>query len=235
MVNQPFDKQTLTNKNKNTMSDTKPQLKVNTGPFENVILLGHETVEDYDREAGKVGACLEDADFNVIYRDTLPTIHEKATKEIVTLSGLTPATNTKQTEKNQERENAAATKAGRTPKTVKPVDETFVTYIARVKATVDGTVWSAIDTKFREIALATPVDSSPSARVGAPSKANTEKAEQILTREDSAIEAVVATMSAKATSFDLAREADGKPNVTSLAKLVGTYMNIMEQEAKAAL
>lgn len=218
------------------MSETQqPKLTVNTGPFNDVVILGHVSVEDYDREAGRVGACLEDADTNVLYRDTLPTLHEKTIKEIITMSGVPRSVNDKQTAKNQERENAAAAKAGRAPKTVKTVEESPVSYFTKVKASVDPEVWTQIDGYFRKVALETPVDSSPAARQGAPSKANTAKAEEILTREVDDIEVAVEKLLAKVPEFNLERETDGKPNVTSLARLVGSFYNVQLEEAKKSL
>lgn len=207
------------------MSD-KPQLKTSTGPFANIIILGHIDAASYDTEAGKVGACVEEADFNVIYRDTLPAIHDAASPVIEKMSAIPRGTNTSATEKAQERENkaAAAAKVPREPKKVKDVPETFVTYADRVKASVSAEIWATIDAKFREIALATPVDATPNVRSSGASKANLEKADDILSRETDKIEAAVSKMLALVPDFDLVRDEEGKPERSSLAKMVGAYI-----------
>ena len=48
------------------------QYETNSLGFTKLKFNGPGTVEDYDRAAGKVGACLEDAVDNTIYRSTLP-------------------------------------------------------------------------------------------------------------------------------------------------------------------
>lgn len=222
--------------NKNNMSDTtKPEIKFSKGPIDNVIVLGYIGPDDFDKDAGAVNSMRDEANKNLLYRGGSDAIDAKAKAKIVELAGVPYGVNEKQTAKKQEVENSAATKAGRAPKTVTAVPETFVDYLTKVKATVTPEVWSAIEDEYRTVALATPLDASPSARQGAPSKANMEKAEQILTREDSAIESVVSTMSATATSFELLRDAAGKPDVTSLARLIGTFLNMKEEEAKKSL
>lgn len=202
----------------------KPRLAVNTGPFKKVLILGHATVEERDTEAGKVGCTLEDADYSDIYRSTLPELHDKAAPVVKALSGIDRGVNKEQTEKNQKRANdaAAAAKPPKTAATVKDVPESFVDYAERVKSSVSEEIWKTIDEKFRELALATPVDASPSKRTGAASKANLEKAEEILNRTPDNIEAAVTKMLALVPDFELVRE-DGVPEKTSLARLVGAW------------
>lgn len=206
------------------MSDTeKPKLVVSTGPFKNVVILGHTTVEERDAESGKVGSTLEDADYSDIYRSTLPEIHDKAAKILAEKSGVARGVNAEQTAKNQKRVNDAAAKAGKEAKTVANVDETFVDYANRVKAEADEATWKEIDTEFRAIALATPVDASPSKRVGTPSKAAQEKAADILSRDEAGIETAVDKILALVPNFDLERDAAGKPDATSLARAIMAY------------
>lgn len=210
------------------MSDTptKPSLITSTGPFKDFTILGHVTAEDFDKEAGKVGACVEEADYNVIYRDTLPELHDLATPKLEELSGLKRGTNDKATAKAQERENAAA--AGATPpraaKKVKDVPESFIVYSERVKANVDEEVWKSIDAAFRSLALSLPVNATPTVRSSGLSKANLEKAKEVLTRSVDKIEEAVAKMLAMVGDYDLTRDAEGKPEEASLARLVGAFI-----------
>lgn len=213
------------------MSDSeKPKLVVSTGPFKNIVVLGHASVDDYDKEAGKVGSCLEDADTNVLYRSTLPDIHDKALKEVESLSSVSREANADATAKAQARENAAAIKANREAKTV-TVHETPVTYFERVKALVDEATWASIDAKFREVALATPIDASPSKRVGQPPKDCQEKAAEILTRDDAGVESALAKLGTLVPNFDLETTADGRPDAMSLARFIQAYT----QAQKSAL
>lgn len=207
------------------MSDQKPQLVTSTGPFDNIILLGHISAEDFDKEAGKVGACVEEADYNIIYRDTLTVLQDKAASLFTKLAPSLPVgVNEKATAKAQERENAAAEKAKRTPKTVS-VPETFNSWAARIKLGVDEATWKEIDTEFRALALATPVDATPNVRTSnLANKADLAKADEILTREPDAIEATVEKLSAPVPAFELLRDEAGKPERVSLAKLIAAYV-----------
>jgi hypothetical protein len=195
------------------MSD-KPKRIVTTGPFKDIAILGHRSVEERDEEAGKVGSTLEDADYSDIYRGTLQEIHDKAAPQIASLTGISRGVNEEQTAKNQAR-----LKEG---KVAKPVPESFVDYAARVKAGISDEDWKAVDALVREIALATPVDASPSKRVGAVSKANLEKADDVLTRSVDKIEDAVSKLMADVPEFDLTRDEDGKPERSSLARLIAS-------------
>lgn len=213
----------------------KPKLLVSTGPFDNIVILGHSTIEERDLESGKVGSTLEDADVSDIYRSTLPEIHDKALGPVKELSGMEREVNATQTAKNQARADAVATKKGVASTPVKSVYETPVNYFNRVKAAVSDEIWKEIDAKFREIALATPVDASPSKRQGAPSKANMEKAAEILTRADDAIDATVEKLKTNAPNYDLELDADGKPEQKSLARLVGIYLDVEQAKQKGTI
>lgn len=203
------------------MSD-KPTLTVNTGPFKSVAVLGHASIEDFDREAGKVGAALEEADFSLIYRDTLPEIHSAVVSDIEVLSGIKRNVNADATAKLQARAKAGVT--------VADVLENFVPYANRVKANVDEETWKAIDAKFREVALATAVSAAPSVRTGggAPSKANQEKADGLLQLDADTLETKVEKLMAAAPNFSLARDEDGKPERVSLARLIGAWLAAQE-------
>lgn len=199
------------------MPTEKPKLVVSTGPFKNVIFLGHTSVAERDAEAGREGSTLEDADFSDLYRSTLPEAHDKFAPVLQSMSGVVRGVNKEQTAKNQAR-----AKEG---KTVKDVPESFVDYADRVKAQATEDDWKAIDAKFREIALATPVDASPSKRTGAASKANLEKADEILNRTADAIESTISKMLGLVPDYDLVRDDEGKPERTSLARMIGAYIS----------
>src|SRR5437660_12881398 len=48
---------------------------------------GPSTVEEYDQAAGRVGACLEDAIDNTIYRSTLPEWQGSFAKKLTEITG----------------------------------------------------------------------------------------------------------------------------------------------------
>jgi len=204
------------------MSQTT-KLITTTGLHKDIVILGYDTTEAFDADAGKAGAALEEANYNVIYRDTLPTIQDAVIPKIEALTGIKLGINEKLTAKAQEAENAAAAKAGREPKK-KVVNETFKDYDARVKATVDDEMWQRVDALVREVALATPVDSKPTVRSGGLSKANLDKADDVLGRSVDNIELAVAKLIAVVREFDLARSEEGKPVRNSLARLIGEFV-----------
>lgn len=201
------------------MSEPKPELVVTTGPFKKVVFLGHVSVEARDTEAGEVGATLRDADMSDLYRSSLPDVHEKTTAKIAELSGVARGVNEVQTAKNQAR-----LKDG---KTAKPVLESWTEWTARIQASVSEDIWSEIDAYVRSVALATPVDASPSKRVGAASKANLDKAEEILARDTDAMESTISKMLTIVPDYDLDRDEDSKPTKASLARLIGAYIAAM--------
>lgn len=217
------------------MSTEKPKLIVSIGPFDGVVVLGHSSVEERDTETGEVGSTLKDADYSDIWRSTSPEIQEKAYPEIKELAGMERSVNTEQTAKVQARADAIATKAAKPSTPVKPVYETYVNYFHKVKAAVSDDIWKEIQAKFLAVALATPVDASPSKRQGAPSKANMEKATEILTRADDAIEATIEKLKVNAPNYEVELDAEGKPEVKSLARLVGIYTDVEQTKLKSTI
>ena len=203
------------------MSD-KVKLVTTTGLHKDIVILGYADEASFDAEAGKVGAAVEEANYNVIYRDTLPEIQDAVIPKIEALTGIKIGVNEKATAKAQEREDAAAAKAGREPKK-KSVPETFNDYDARVRAMVDDEMWAKVDALVREVALATPVNAKPTVRAGGLSKANLDKADDILANPATA-ESRIAKLTAVVTDYDLLRDENGTPDRNSLARLVGLFI-----------
>lgn len=198
------------------------QVKVSTGPFKDLSFPGHETAEDFDREAGEVGSCVEEADASVAYRSTLPDFHKAFTETLQTMSGVTRGVNSEATEKAKAR--------AKDPAKVDPVPESFITFANKAKQAVDETVWAQIEAKAREIALTVPIDASPSKRQAGPGKDVLAKADDILTLPADQIEAKVTKYLGKVEGFELDRDEAGKPDRSSLARLLKAYLDALLAE-----
>lgn len=206
------------------MSTEKTKIVFSTGPFSNLVVDGYATVEDFDKDAGKAGECLEYANENLLYRGGIEEIQSKATPEIEALSGIKRATDEEKTAKAQARvKDPAATK-------VKPILEGFIKYVNGVKAAVTEEVWASIVAKVTEVAAATPLDASPSHRQAPVNKAITEKAVAIVALDEATREAKIAKLQATVPEFDLERDSAGVPEVPSLAKLIQTYFEKLKSE-----
>jgi hypothetical protein len=183
---------------------------------------GPESVDEYDQKAGKVGATLNDAVRGLIAWDTLPEWMEAWAKKLAELTGITRGVDDAATAKAKAR--------AKTPDSVKPVPEKAKGYSDRVTAAVkagqgaNGVTYEQLQAAAQEVANSITIDPAPSQRTGQPKKDLLEKADNILTRDPDAIEASV-TKFLDAVSYDLEREADGKPNRESLARLVGKYLD----------
>lgn len=198
----------------------KPKLVFSTGPFKDAIVFGHRTVEERDTEAGRSGITLEDADYSDLWRGGTDEIYAKWIPECEKLTGIKREADAERTAKAQAR--VKPDKNGNV-KTLNPVLDSQVTYAEKVQAQVSDEVWHKLDGLFRELALTTPIDASPSKRTGSVSKANLEKADDILRRTLDKIEIAVGQLQAVVPDFDLQRDEEGKPERTSLARLVGAF------------
>lgn len=197
------------------MSEETQTLRVvSTGPFKNLSFPGHASAEDFDRDAGKTGDCVEEADASVAYRSTLPTFHDDFTKTLETMSGMSRPVNEKATAKAKE--NA------KDPSKVKDVPASFIDFANAVKASVDEETWKSIDAAARNLALQTRIDASPSTRVGAVSA-------ELKSKADSWLNAGPDVYNAKITQFAeqygldpsvIERDEAGTPDRDSLARYI---------------
>ena len=128
-----------------------------------------------------------------------------------------------------EKATASAKARAKDATKVDPVMESYPNYSERVKAFLVAakreTEWNEYDREAKALAAATPVDASPAARSKGPNKEFIAKADDILSRADDAIEATVTKLLTAVDGFELQRDEAGKPDRTSLARLVGAYMN----------
>lgn len=188
-----------------------------TGPFKNLSFIGHATAEDFDRDAGEAGACVDEADASTAYRSTLPDFHDKFTETLQQMSGMTRGVNEKAT--------ANAKAKSKTPDKVKDIPASFVDFANSVKASVDEATWAAIDAKAREVAGTIRIDASPSQRVGAVSAEYKAKAQSWL---DTGVYEDKITQYAEKFDLDaqaVERDDNGKPTVDSLGRFVKQVHN----------
>lgn len=198
-------------------------ITVSTGPFRDLPFPGHETAEDFDREAGEAGACVEEADASVAYRSTLPEFHKAFTPTMESLSGVKRGVNAEAT--------ARAKARSKTPDKVDDVPESFITYANRVKAQLGEEDFKALDAAARELAGKTPIDASPSKRQAGPGKDLLAKADSLLTLPADQLQAKVDKYLASVEGFQLDTDEAGKPERASLARLVGKYLDfVLSQE-----
>jgi hypothetical protein len=198
------------------------QVKVSTGPFKDLLFPGHEDAEAFDREAGEVGACVEEADASVAYRSTLPDFHKAFTDTLEQMSGVKRGVNQEATEKAKAR--------AKDPAKVEPTPESFITFANKAKQAVDENTWKTIDAKAREVAKTVPIDASPSKRQAGPGKDVLAKADDILTLPQDQIEAKVAKYLGKVEGFELDRDEAGKPERSSFARLIKGYLEAILAE-----
>lgn len=201
------------------MSEQKAQLLSDTGPFKNVTFLGYSSVEDFDRDAGRVGACLEEANYQLLYRGGFGEIHDKFIDTLESMSGMTRVVNDKATAALQARAKEGVT--------VTPVLENFVPFANRVRASLDAEQWAPINEAFLKVVAETPLSSAPSTRSGSGggtvSKANQAKADGVLTLTPDEIESKIEKILAAVPSFNLVRDDSGLPDRVSLARGIAAW------------
>ncbi len=179
---------------------------------------GPDTVEAYDQAAGRVGACLEDAVDNTIYRGTLPEFQDAFGAELEKRFGARQV-NTDATE--------AAKKRSKNPDKVKDIMETWSRYHARVTAGMSDEDKKALADVAQQVAAGIKVDPSPSKRTAGPGKPFLAKADSWLTLSETDLEAKITPALAAVPDFDLERDEAGKPVRESLARLIERYVDTM--------
>lgn len=190
-----------------------------------------ESVEEYDKKAGKQGACLEDAVGGTVAWGTLPEWHEKFSKTLTERTGIKQNVDPAATEKAKARATTDEAKAK-----VKDVLEKGTAFIKRLRASaaagsLTGTDGAAIDQAAfdalgQTVADSIEIDPSPSKRQGGPKKEDTEKAKEIISRAVDAREAAISKMLAN-VEFEVERDAENVPDEASLARLVGKYRSYL--------
>lgn len=197
-------------------------LQVTTGPYD-LTFTGHDSIEQFDTEAGIIGAALELADRSTIYRSTLAAgspfweaavaLHENVTgiKRLV-----------------DEERTAAAKQRSKTPDNVEPVLETEPQYAKRVFALATDEQKGLLQAGMQEIASRPgTVSAAPTVRRSGPTLASRNKASEILTRPESARTAAINRVLSVIGDFDFALDEAGLPTADSLAVALIRYDKIV--------
>lgn len=180
---------------------------------------GPSTVEEYDKAAGKVGLCLEDAVENTIYRGTLPKWHKAFAVKVEELTGVKREVNTKATDEAKAR--------SKTPDKVADIMETVPRYVKRAIASMSDEDKKALAVIAQEVADGISVDPAPSERQRGIPKDLLAKADSVLTGTEDEIEAKVTRWSEMVPNFELERDEANKPTRESLAMLAGEVLKAM--------
>jgi len=155
----------------------------------------------------------------------LPQWQKKMADALETLTGVERTVDQAATDKAQSRAKEGTT--------VTPIKERATRFIARASASYLANAEDEESRKSRQLELNTlaqstadsmEVDPSPATRSAAINKAYLAKADEILTRDEDAIEETVSKLIDKVGEFSLDRSDDGKPERDSLAMLVGAYI-----------
>lgn len=195
-------------------------ITVNSGPFKDLSFPGHDSPEDFDRDAGQQGACVEEGDTSICYRSTLPEFHDTFTPILEGLSNIKRGVNQEATDKAKSRAKDGAK--------VKDVPESFITWANRVKAQMSDADWKAIDAAARECAAGIRIDASPGKRMAGPDKSLLAKADSQLQLPPDQLQAKVEKYLGTVEGYDLQMdEATGKPERVSYARLIGKYVDAL--------
>lgn len=185
-----------------------------------LVFNGPSTAEEYDAKAGRVGAAVEDASTNTIYRSTLPKWQKAFVAALVALTSVERLVDSAATEKAKARAKAGVE--------VSDVLEKNTTYINRATAQYAGDDKD----KLAELAklaqdVANDIEVDPSATVRTPGvdKGSLAKAEDILSRDEDSMETTVSKLLAGVPDYVLERnDDDNKPEKNSLARLVSKFV-----------
>lgn len=185
---------------------------------------GNGTEEEYDREAGKVGAMCEDANENTLYRSTLPEWQEAFSKFLEEKTGQKRQVNEKAT--------AEAKARSKTPDKVKDTMETVRVYHNRIAAAASDEDKKAFALMAQQLADGIRIDPSPSKRAAGLSKDLRSKADSLLTLPTDQLEAKVTKFLDKVPGFELERDDVNKPTTDSLGRLIGQYLDALLAETE---
>lgn len=186
---------------------------------------GPGSVEEYNQKAGG-DRCLADAVNNIILRSTLPQWQKKMADALESLTSVVRTVDQVATDKAKSRAKEGTT--------VSDIKERATRYIARASAEYLATAGDdaelrksaqlELNTLAQTTADSMEVDPSPATRAAGINKAYLTKADEILLRDEDAIEETVAKLVAKVGDFVLDRDDNGTPDRDSLAQLVGAYI-----------
>jgi hypothetical protein len=183
----------------------------------NLTFKGPETVKAYDAKAGREGACLQDACLKTINSTTIVEWQKAFVNLLSERTGIAPQIDEEATTRAKAR--------SKNPAKVSPVLERFSLYNARVLNEWVGPNGDAKTDQLQkwaqEVADTIEISPSPGVKVGS---AELAKANEILSHDQEYIEERVSMMLTELPEFLLTRDAEGKPEAHSLARLLNTYI-----------
>lgn len=176
-----------------------------------LFLNGPDSVTEYEAKGGQ-GSCLEEAVGALIAWDTLPDFHDALGNALVKEFGIVRGIDEKATEK------AKAKAKGDDAKAKASVPEKWTTYIRRVEATLTDDQKPTFDELWKSTAQLVEIDPTPSKRKSrGPGKQFVDWAEQTLAMPTDKMEKKITKILSFIPEFELSRDAEGVPDVTSLA------------------
>ena len=177
---------------------------------------GPDTVEDYDKLGGQ-GACLRDATAETANRSTILTWQSEFAKVLAEKTGIPREIDTEATAKVKAR--------AKNPENTRDILERFSAYNKKVNdqyVNGDNNKRADLETWAQEVAERIPVDPTRQ-RAGKIAQGDLAKAEDVLSGTPESIEQKV-TKYLDVVDFDLQRDDSGLPEKTSLARLIGKYV-----------
>jgi hypothetical protein len=184
---------------------------------------GPNTVEEYDQKAGRVGACLEDAIDNTIYRSTLPEWQDAWATKLAEVTGQPRTVDKEATDKAKAR--------AKDPSKIQDIMEKVKTYDKRVTVGMNEQQKADLARMAQEVANTIMVDPSPSKRAKGPDKALLAKADSLLTLPEDQLQQKIEKYLGKVEGFQLETDDNDKPERASLARLIGRYLDILLSES----
>jgi hypothetical protein len=185
---------------------------------------GPDTVADYDSKGGE-GACLKDACQKTINTRTAVDWQEAFASILAQRTGIPRKVDESATERVKAK--------SKNPNSVTPINERISAYNTRVIAewaNGDQEKRAQLQAWAQETADAMEVDPSPPAAKPASEKApatkggDLAKANEILSHDSAYIEERVSFMLSDVPDYVLVRDAEGKPDAQSLARLLNRYI-----------
>ena len=180
---------------------------------------GPASVEEFDKRAGRDGACLDNSVLKIVWHETLPEWQEAFAEVLHQRTGIP--------RQIDEAATARVRAKSKNPQNVTPLNERLRAYNERVHAewvNGDETKKAQLQEWAQEVASKIDVDPSTATPTTAAQKGDLAKANDILSHDSDYIEERITKLLSKVPDFDLLRDEDGKPDAQALARLINRYV-----------
>lgn len=176
---------------------------------------GHDSIEQYDAEAGYPGAALETADRFHVHRETMGRFDQEMTPVIERITGIK--------RECDERLTAKRRKASPNPERISPIRERFLSYLLRVDALATEEQKAEVKREALRLSRSLQISTAPAERKAPLEQRFYERADSILSADLETIDSKVSRWQSLVPDFELARDNDGKPIRDNLARLLQRY------------